>query len=533
MKRVSMLLLILLFAFNNINASKEQLVKTNLNSVKVFLRGAELIHTAKVNLDKGVIDLSFTGLASNLDQNSINVSAKGDMVILSVVQKFDYLQSPEKNPQQKSLEDSLEFLNNKMTAKQNEMSVLYAEQELIFANKEIGSKEKGVSIVELQKMADFYRKKLTEIKTQISSLDRENKKIQKDIDRIKKQLDELNNKLNQPTNQIVVTVSSNSQNYAEFTLSYLTYDAGWQPAYDIRVDKINSPANLSFKANVRQNSGLDWNNVNVVLSTRNPVQGNNKPELYPWFIDFTQPILYREHKAGGARKVQTEAFDAEVQELAAPAPTMADYMEVSQTQLAVEFVPTLKYSIPADGKQHIVALQDYNVPAKYEYYSAPKLADNAFLVTYLSSWNEYNLLPGQANIYFENSYVGQSYINPQTSKDTLSISLGRDQGITITRQQLKDYSEDKFLSSDIERFFAFDIVIKNNKNIPVSILAEEQIPISKNEDIEVKLIDISGGVYTESDGKVKWNVQVDPSKSVTKKLVYSVRYPKDRIIPGL
>ena len=382
-------------------------------------------------------------------------------------------------------------------------------------------------------MADFFRKKVGEIKTQITSIENETKKIKKDVDRITKQLDELNNKLNQPTNQIVVTVSANSQSAAEFTLSYLTYSASWQPSYDIRVNKIDSPASLSYKANVRQNSGLDWNNVYVVLSTRNPVQNNNKPELNPWFIDFTQPILYKSSNIGGGRTVKAEAITIAKDAEYAPAPSMADFTEVTQTQLAVEFIPKLKYSIPSDNKPHNVALQDYTIPAKYEYYAAPKLADNAFLVAYLTGWNEYNLLPGQANIYFENSYVGQSHINPQTSKDTLSVSLGRDQGISITRQMLKDFTEDKFLSSDIERKFAYDIVVKNNKNIPVKILVEEQIPLSKNEDIEVKLKDYSGGIYTESDGKIKWNIQVDPSKSVTKKLVYSVRYPKDKVIPGL
>ena len=141
--------------------------------------------------------------------------------------------------------------------------------------------------------------------------------------------------------------------------------------------------------------------------------------------------------------------------------------------------------------------------------------------------------PGQADIYFENSYVGQTYINPQTVKDTLAISMGRDQSVSATRKVLKDYTEDKFLSSDVERTFAYDIVIKNNKKIPVKILVEEQIPISQNEDIEVKLIDDSGAVYTKSEGKIKWNFELDGSQSITKKLVYSVRYPKDKIIHGL
>jgi uncharacterized protein (TIGR02231 family) len=523
------MLLGIILLTGSIITAKEETVKTNLSGVKVFLRGAELTHTAKVKLEKGIMDLIFTGLASNIDQNSINVSAKGDLVILSVVQRFDYMNPLGKNPQVKVLEDSLDLLNKKVLYKQNESDALKSEMDLLFANREIGSKDKGVSVVELQKMADYFRKKFTEIKNISTEISLDIKKTQKEIDRISKQLNELNAQLNKPTSQIVVTVSAKSANTAEFLLSYLTYDANWQPSYDIRVENINQPAKLNYKANVRQNSGLDWKDVNVILSTRNPVQSNNKPELYPWFIDFRQEMLYRELSKTAPHKV------AAMQNIVAEdaAGSMADFFEVTQTQLSVEFVPTIKYTIPSDGKPHIVALQDYSIPASYEYYAAPKLDNNAFLVAILSKWNDLNLLPGQANIYFENSYVGQSFINPMISKDSLSISLGRDQGIVVNKNTLKDFTEDKFLSSDVERTFAYEIVVRNNKNIPVNILVEEQIPISKNEDIKVTLTNFSGGKFNENEGKLLWNIQVEASKSVTKKLVYSVRYPKDKTIDNL
>jgi uncharacterized protein (TIGR02231 family) len=516
-------------------ASQIQNANTVLTGVKVFTRGAELTHSAKVKINKGISEIAFTDIAANIDQNSLNVSAKGDLIILSVVQRNDYLKPVDANPEVKVLKDSLELLTNKLISKQNEIDVWNAELDLLFANKEIGSKEKGVSIPELQKMAEFFRKRVGEIKTEITSINKDAKKIQKDVERIKNQLEELNSKLSGPTNQIIVTVSANAQTNAEFTLSYLIYDANWRPVYDVRVENINSPASLGYKANITQNSGLDWNDVNIILSTRNPVQNNDKPELNPWFIDYMRPVLYKSNAAGSLRKAAAAPTVQIAQDIKieSESESMADYVEVSETQLAAEFVPSIKYSIPSDNKQHSVALKDYTIPAKYEYYAAPKADNNAFLVTYLTNWNEFNLLPGSANIYFENSFVGQSFINPQTSKDTLALSLGRDQGIVIFKNKIKDFSEDKFLSSDIERTFAYDIVIKNNKSIPVKLLVEEQIPIPQNEDIEVKVVDISDGKYNAEDGKVKWNVEIGASKSVSKKFVFSVRYPKDKTIPNL
>ncbi len=534
MKKILFGIFIIIQISSTVWASDEIILKPTMDNVKVFLRGAQLSYSAKTKVDKGINDLVFNALASNINSNSINVSAKGDVVIMSVVQRFDYMRPQEKNSKIKLLEDSLETQNKLLAFNHNDNDVLKYETDLILANKNIGNEKIGVSVSELQKMAEFYRKRLGEIKAKMFDLSLTEKKIQKNIDRIQAQLKELNDQLNKPTNEVIVTLSSNSYQTVEVDLSFLIYDAGWQPVYDIRADKLNSPAALNYKANVWQNCGFDWKDVDIVLSTRNPNVNNEKPELHPWFIDFEHPVLYREMKSGAMKAQISQEIRVTANEAAAPqAKSMADFFEAVETQLAVEFTPTIKYSIPADNKPHAVALQNYSIPAKYEYYAAPKFDTNAFLVVQLTNWTSYNLLPGQANIYFENSFVGQTNINPQTTNDTLSISLGRDPNISVSREVLKDFSEDKFLSSNVERTFAYEIKIKNNKKLPVKIWVEDQIPLSKNEDIVVKLIETSGAGYKTEEGKLKWLVDVDAGKSVVKKLVYSVKYPKDKRIQGL
>ncbi len=524
----SIIFLLILSLFNRVNASDEQVIKTNLKGVKVFLRGAELTHSAKVKLDKGKFDLIFADVAQNIDPNSINISAKGDIVILSVNQKVDYLKSPEKSRQIKMLEDSLETLNKNLSIKQNEIEVLKAEIDLLNSNKEISSKEKGVTVIELQKFSEYFRKRLTEIKNKITETSLDIKNIQKNIDRITKQLNELNNNINKPVNELAVSVSAKSKGDVEFVITYLISAASWHPVYDIRVNKLDSPAVLNYKASIKQNCGLDWENIDIVLSTRNTVQNNNKPELNPWFVDFERPALRKNielsQKVFEPTSVFVESTESE---------SLADYFEVTQSQISSEFVPSIKYSIPSDNKSHIIELQNLTIPAKYEYYAAPKLDNNAFLVAYLSNWNEYNLLPGELNIYFENSYVGKTFVNPFTSKDTLTISLGRDQNISCSKQTIKDFTENKFLSSDIERTFAYEIKLKNNKTAPVKLIVEDQIPISKNEQIKVKLIDSDKGSYFENEGKIRWIIELNGAESAIRKLIYSVRYPRDRIIPNL
>ncbi len=531
-----MMLIIVFFIPAVLFAANEIIVSPNLSGVKVFLKGAELSHAAKMTLDKGLNEVVFTGLASKIESGSINVSGKGDAVIMSVVQRFDYLRPVEKTPQIKSLEDSLDALNKSFSLNQIGIDVLKAEIELLAANRSIGGKEKGVSAPDLQKMAEYYTKRHAEINGRMLDLSLNAKRIQKDIDKVKNQLNELAARIKKTTNEVVISVLSKAGGPAELNLSYFIPDAGWQPFYDIRVDRINSPANLNSKADVRQQSGIDWKDVEVVLSTRNPSLSNEKPEISTWFIDFPRPVFYskmRESAAKLAAAPMLEEFDANQLTVPQEAETMADYFDVNAKQLSVEFKPQIKYSIPSDGKPHYVALQEFSVPAGFEYYAAPKIDGNAFLVAGLTDWAGYNLLAGQANIYFENSYIGQVYINPESAKDKLSISLGRDQNISVSRESLKDFSEEKLLSSDLERTFAFEIKVKNNKKVAVKILIEDHVPVSKNKDIAVKLVESSGAEFNPENGKLKWLVDVEAGEAVSKKLVYSIRHPKDKKIEGL
>jgi uncharacterized protein (TIGR02231 family) len=530
-----MILVTAILFSNFIFAGEEIVVSPTLTTVKVFLQGAELNYTVKAKVEKGINEIVLTDLASNMVQNSINVSGKGEAVIMSVVQRQNYLHSDAKSVQIKSLEDSLEAQKKLLASNTIESDVLKNESDMIISNGKIGNEKVGVSVVDLQKMAEFFRKHLFEIKERSNYLSLNAEKIKKNMDRIQEQLNEFNNQSNKPVNEIVVTVSAKTVTTIELNLSYVIHDAGWSPIYDLHVDNTDSPVILNYKANVRQNSNTDWNNVNIILSTRNQAVNNNKPELNPWFIDFAKSAeisqdIRIDNPDLSQRRVVGKSIVVTAQ---AQGQLSAAYMQVNQNQLSAEFTPQMKFSIPSDNKPHLVAIQDYTIPAKYEYYCAPKLADNAFLIAEITKWADYNLLTGQANIYFENSFVGSTSIHPSTTNDTLSISLGRDQNIIVTRDVIKDYTEDKFLSSNIERTFAFELKIKNNKKSSEKITVEDQIPISKNEDIVVKLIESSGAQINPETGKLKWIVDVDGGQSVTKKLVYSVKYPGSKQIPNL
>jgi uncharacterized protein (TIGR02231 family) len=518
-----------------LNAADVLNLSTELKSAKVFLRGTELTHYASANLNKGINEIVLDRIAENLDINSIQVSANGDAVILSINYRKNYLKAQEKTGFILSLEDSLENLKLIKQTTEDEIKVSQMEIDLIAANNNLGGEKGGPSVVELKNMAKFFKEKLNETFKEISKKKQKIVKVEKDIKRIEKQLNEYKNKKTDAVSEIVVSVLAKNKTKLNLELSYIAGKAGWKPSYDIRSESISSPLQLDFNANVWQDTGLDWNNIDIVISTRNPNENNNKPELNPWFIDFVreQPVLYRglqKNKAGG--RVE-ETFGAPAVLEMDEAEVLADYTQTFETQLSVEYTTSIKYDIPSDGKPHIIALKNYSVPAEYKYYTAPKFDHGAFLVAEITDWNEYNLLPGQANIYFENAYVGKTFINPATTEKKLDVSLGRDKSIVIERKLLKDFTEDKFLSSDIERIFGYEITVGNKKKSQVELVLEEQIPISKNEDIEVKLVESSGAEVDRKLGLVTWDIKLNSNENTAKKFVYSVRYPSSKRIPNL
>jgi len=323
-------------------------------------------------------------------------------------------------------------------------------------------------------------------------------------------------------------------------LSYLIASASWQPVYDIRAKDVNNPIEFNYKAKVFQNTGKDWKNIKLTLSTGNPFLNLNKPELYAWNLNFYQPY-YDVTKVRGGRAAKVEYNIEDLPErnvtssIALQAGVTQEVVIAQQleNQISTDFEITIPYDVASGNKPQTVEIKTTQVNADYEYFAVPKLDKEAFLTAKISDWENLNLINGEANIYFENRFIGNININPKYAADTLTFSLGRDKRIVIEREQLKEFSESKFLSKNVEKSFAYQIKIKNTKSTPINILIEDQIPISNNEDIEIEAKDFGGAQFNKETGKLIWKLKLNSSESSNKKFTYSVTYPKDKIISGL
>jgi len=200
----------------------------------------------------------------------------------------------------------------------------------------------------------------------------------------------------------------------------------------------------------------------------------------------------------------------------------------TENQTNVEFNIDDPYTIPGDGKQYLVNVSEVELPASYQYYTAPKLSTDVFLTASLTDWNKYNFLSGEANLFFEGTFIGKSLIDTQVSTDTLNLSLGVDKNIVVTRTLQKELTEKQSLGSNKKETKNWLINIKNRKNQQVNLLVEDQVPVSQNSAIEVEIQELSGGVMDKTTGKVSWNLTLNSQAEKKFDLKYQVKYPKNQ-----
>jgi uncharacterized protein (TIGR02231 family) len=194
------------------------------------------------------------------------------------------------------------------------------------------------------------------------------------------------------------------------------------------------------------------------------------------------------------------------------------------------FIIRQSYFVPVTGEPNTLAANQHELPASYQYYAIPKVRKTAYLTARLTDWEDLNLLPGQANLYFGKTFVGQSVIQPDAPGDTLRFSLGKDEGITVERNRIREFSEKNFFGNRITETSGWELLVKNNKNQPVMLELVDQVPVSMNEDIEVTLENQSGGTFDKTTGRVTWLLELGPGETGEKQLRYSLEYPSGETI---
>ncbi|MFN4234424.1 MAG: DUF4139 domain-containing protein [Bacteroidia bacterium] len=531
----------------------EKNVNSKITQANVFLNGAQLFHSANVQLPAGNTTVYIEGISPYLNPQSLQAGGKGDFIILDVEHYIHYPEpvNEEENSlpihikrEIKLLEDSILNLSYDIELLSDKKNLLLTEKNIINNNKLYKGEGKSDSLQLFASAIEFYHKKLNEINNELLKLKKEENQLQEKKNRQQNRLYELKNysntqqkksNSNQPVHKIKVNVMADAPVTATILLNYFISNAGWNPHYDIRATNTENPVKLTYKAQVYQQSGLDWNGIKLVLSTSNPQKNNHKPNLNPWYLSFYNPNRYYNYDKRGkvAEQIPTtvareEQSKSEDDYSSMDALTIADYTSVKEALVNIQYDVKIPCSIPADGKQHSITVLQKEINTSYEYRAVPKLDSDAFIMARITGWDDLNLMSAKANIYFENMYVGETFINADETKDTLDIALGRDNSIQISRKRLKNFEKEKFLNDQKVLTYAYEITVRNGKNSNIRLVVEDQIPISNNQQIKVELTDNGKAEVNEHTGMLTWDLKLKAKENKTIKYSFEIKHDKDK-----
>lgn len=538
-------------------ATEKEIVKSTLTEVTVYSQGAQLHHKANFNVKVGVTEIIVEGISPYIDARSIQVKAIGNVVILDSKFSTYYPQPtavsvdgiPLKIKKDiKLLEDSLKIMAFDIQEIQDEIDVLNATKNILTNNGVIRGQGKVNDSLNLLKQAvDYYSLKMVELNKKLLVL---NKRKQERVEK-KRGMDERlqdyrnyenNGNYNpqenaKPIPRVTITVSSKELVTGKLNLSYVVTNAGWTPYYDLRSEASTGKLSLTYKAQVYQNTGLDWNEVKLNISTNNPRANKTKPELNPWYIDYTAYRKVTEKKSKMEYLSETNAIPQAafnqgftLNEDVKDAMTADQFTTVVHHLIAAEFKIDLPYNIKSNNEQHMVLIKQAELDTKFKYYSVPKMDAGVYLVAQMTKLDELQLVPAKANIYFDGSYIGETYIDPTTMDDTLNLSLGKDPNIVVKRTLLKKDCKEKIIGEKKERTFAYQFEVLNLKSSAIELVIQDQLPVTQNADITIEATELSKGKQDDVSGLIEWTLNLKGKETKKFDFNFKVKHAKDKII---
>ena len=558
MKKIFAILVSILIATNTF-AEDEKIVKSKIEKVTVYSQGAQVYRKASYSINKGVTEIIIDGVSNNIDANSLQVNATGSSIILDTKYSIFY---PEKiDPKLEGLplkirrkiiilQDSISRQSYDVRFLQDEIDVYFATKKILANNGAIrGQGKVNDSIPLLKDAIEYYTKKMMEINKKLQVLNKDKTILNLQLTGMNLRLQSLRNFENEnnlnpkpkgPSYRITVTFKANQQVSGKLEVSYLVNNAGWTPLYDLRSDISSSKINLNYKANVHQNTGVDWTDIRLNISTNNPYQNKTKPTLHPWYVDYniyklkSQKNKEVRNSYGEKRKAEKLNYNAPATESMVMNDAEEDaiysneFVEVVDNMISAEFRIDLPYSIKSNNQKHMVLIKNVDLEANYKYYTVPKVDKSVYLVAQLSKLDELQLVPAKANIFFDGTYMGETYIDPTTMDDTLFLSLGKDPNIIAKKTLLKKETKNKIVGQKMEKTYAYSIEVKNLKSRAIRIVVQDQIPITQNSDIEIEALETSRGKFNERTGMLEWEFTLKPKAEKDIKLTYEVKYNKDK-----
>ncbi len=559
--------------------------ESRLESVTVYPDRAVVHREARIAAPAGVSEWSFPGLPASLLDDSVQVSARGEMSasLLDIATRTVFV-TTEPDARVKTLEDRLAELRREESALNDRKALLDSQRALV------GSIEKAYtapaagaagatpparpSLDDFSKLLTFSAEQRTRLDEQARSLEIERTGLGEKIAAAENQLRELRGR--QPgrraTKVVTVRLSAPAAGALDLRLGYALPGASWTPAYDARLRSAERQVQLDAFGLVRNATGEDWTGVQLTLSTARPGLGGSAPEVSPWFVDVIrrparptssatvigqQGMLSSSERSPFSNNLRMLGEAAEQYFAVADAAPATPPADASFAQAAVETAATsasfriaTPVSVPSDNNPQRVPLGSAAFAADLQYQATPKLQETAYLAAYVRNTSELPFLAGAMNVFLDDTFVAGSRLATTMPGEKFSLSLGADEGISIKRKVVSRFTEDTGLTSRGRRTtYDFLVTVTNNKRGIERIVLKDAVPVARDEKIVVRLLAPAErellkpeeaavqpprpGIARDSEGKLTWRFDLRPGERREIPLRFSIEHPADMIVSGI
>ncbi|TGE24253.1 DUF4139 domain-containing protein [Hymenobacter aquaticus] len=476
-------------------------VRPALTTVTVYLNGTALEHQARVPLAAGLNRLALLGVSPKINPETLEIELGDGAEVLSL--------GPDDAPAgpvalNTSAVDSLTRATEELRRTEAELQGLDQEKAFLLANRTVAAGPQASWSAEVQRGATLLRTRLVAIQLETNRLQTQQARLLAQTTALQPRAAATG-----ADNRLVLLVRAERALTVPLTLRYYVASrAPWQPRLDIRADASGQQLQFVPHGVLRNQSGLAWERVRVVLMRHNLGEDVSRPVLEPWALDFD----------GG-----DHIGEGRIDQFVVKGTAKGKPVEVPQsTRYEVPEAVTL-----ASGGRRELALPPVRLAARPEYLAIPRLSEQVFLQAKVTGWEGLQL-PEEASVYHQGSYVGTTELNERAYNDSLEVALGHDAQLVVGRAKLEDFSGNVPLSDKRRVRLTYELNVRNNHAAAVRIRILDQVPISEEKEIEVKVLNTGGARLDERTGKLTWVLTLPPGASQRLQFGFQVDYPQNR-----
>ncbi len=531
-------------------------VDSRISAVTVYQDRAVVTRTATVQLADGTTELVFANLPQALNEQSLQVSGKGTAAatILDVSAKQTFVDYTP-NARVKELEDQLKGFAKNVRGLDDRTNLLNASSATLdrMESALFTPPAKDVPRPDLQQFTAslaYLNEQKAKLSTERATLDEQREDLQTKITTAQNQMNELRGAGGKAFKTVTVRVAAAQAGSLDVSLAYTVPGASWVPSYDARVASSERLVQLDYFGIVRQGTGEDWKDVALTLSTARPSLGGAAPVLSVWNLDIFNPIALREKEersrrddmrmakmASAPAAVNMQTLTSNTGALDIPEEKDAGFatatIEAGATSAA--FKIAVSSSIPSDNTPQKVPVTSAALKAVPEYLTVPKRQAAAFLTSKVVNSSEFPLLAGAMNVFLDGTFVATSGLRTVMSGEKFDLALGVDDGIAIKHKRVNKFTEDTGLTNSGKRItYEYLLTVQNNKKTSERVIVADQVPLSRNEKIVVKLLSPDAkDIKPTDEGTLKWTLDLKPGEKRELTVKFTVEYANDVNVAGL